>query len=498
MDKLAKQYLGAGILSSIIFILLITIVVADIYSMDNKKTYDTHTKTVTITDKGNKAVAKIQLLTPQHNYVIRGEDRLVAEFKIKSFNSYQNVFNKMEFYNMKKDMKQFDREFTYRYKTYYDIELDDYETVCEENKLVNGSIERYGCVLNIVGSHIEQRERWETFDDKAELPKGDIILGIFTDVLPEENVEWIFTLFDVRMPEFASWEDSFNEGLILYYSFDDTLDTSSNVVDVTYQEFNLTTVTGSPVRNASGKVGGALHLLGASDNIKDDRDIGTRFANSRMSLCGWINFDTHSNDRTVFVIGAGSNKLLWYHNNGVQWQCNLGSDYGYATYGPTDGVWDFVCVRYYGANMMISVNGANQTMTGQGGTSYDMSAITGSVLFNIMSEVEGTFDGSIDEFGVWNRTLKDTEITAMYNEGTGMTYVSGAGMCSPTADTDWDISDAQVCDDVSVTTGTGSINILAGGSLYLTNSATVTTSELNLLTPGDQIIIDKSSKLITT
>ena len=67
--------------------------------------------------------------------------------------------------------------------------------------------------------------------------------------------------------------------------------------------------------------------------------------------------------------------------------------------------------------------------------------------------------------------------------------------CNPTLNEDWDISDAQVCDAVQVTTGTGNINILPGGTLTLANGANVSTTKLNLLTTGDQVFINPNCEL---
>lgn len=52
-------------------------------------------------------------------------------------------------------------------------------------------------------------------------------------------------------------------------------------------------------------------------------------------------------------------------------------------------------------------------------------------------------------------------------------------MCSPRLNEDWVISNAQLCDNKVVTTGTGKINITETGSLELKNNATVTTTKIS-------------------
>jgi len=74
--------------------------------------------------------------------------------------------------------------------------------------------------------------------------------------------------------------------------------------------------------------------------------------------------------------------------------------------------------------------------------------------------------------------------------------VFGGLMCSPSLDVDWEITDAQVCDQVEVTTGTGSIRVLPGGNLTLINTANVTTSKLELNRTGDSVFINDGTRLI--
>jgi len=201
------------VLAGLMFIFLFIPLVSS-FEFDNVKDYDEKTKTITV---GNffglgKDVAKIKLDTPLVYNVIHGKDRLVAEFTIDNFESYtEGTFDDMKFYDVKNNMKKFDRDFNYKYKTFYDVEVPDYETICKEKGLVNGSIKKYDCYENQIGSHTEQRFYWNEFDEEADLPKWKITLGIFTDVKPRETIEWIPTLFGVKIDEWAVWNETFEE-----------------------------------------------------------------------------------------------------------------------------------------------------------------------------------------------------------------------------------------------------------------------------------------------
>ncbi len=255
MDKRGKTILKV----SIVFLVLISLSLYFVLALgENTKTYDSETKTITIKN-GVTEIAEIKLNTPLVYNVIRGKDRLVAEFTINNFEDYSNVFNDMEFYDVsprddsgepKNNMKKFDRQFNYKYKTFYDIEVIDYETVCEDVITENGT--EKSCHKNQISSHIEQRIKWNDFNEKAELPKGEITLGIFTDVLPNERVEWIPTMFGVEINEWAEWTESLNVNIVAGWDMANDPANSTNIIDV---------VTGS----ANGTLTGVDFVEGFSE-----------------------------------------------------------------------------------------------------------------------------------------------------------------------------------------------------------------------------------------
>lgn len=92
-------------------------------------------------------------------------------------------------------------------------------------------------------------------------------------------------------------------------------------------------------------------------------------------------------------------------------------------------------------------------------------------------------------------TLESDYTPDDYYNNTLTLQEEGAGMCSPSLNQDWEITDTQTCDANEVTTGTGSIIIKSGGTLYLINGANVTTNKLELQTTGDQIFINEGGEL---
>lgn len=82
-------------------------------------------------------------------------------------------------------------------------------------------------------------------------------------------------------------------------------------------------------------------------------------------------------------------------------------------------------------------------------------------------------------------------------EYTNVTVVLGESEetnCNPTLDSDWVITDSQVCDGVQVNSGTGNI-IINSGNLSLINYANVSADSLNINVSGDRVFISQGCEL---
>jgi hypothetical protein len=66
--------------------------------------------------------------------------------------------------------------------------------------------------------------------------------------------------------------------------------------------------------------------------------------------------------------------------------------------------------------------------------------------------------------------------------------------CNPSLNTNWIITDIQICDGVQVTTGSGGI-IITSGNLTLINGANVTAKGLNISASGDRVFVIRGSEL---
>jgi len=99
---------------------------------DNVKDYDAEKREITITNAlgFGDDIAKIQLKTKQIHRVMPGQDRLVAEMYFENYDDYDNVFNDMEFLDIKQGGSEIIREFKFKYRTQYEVVQPHYETTC--------------------------------------------------------------------------------------------------------------------------------------------------------------------------------------------------------------------------------------------------------------------------------------------------------------------------------------------------------------------------------
>ena len=388
------------------------------WEWDNIKSYDKENREVTITNALGlgEDISKIKLNTPNVFYVIRGEDRLVAEFTIENYDTYSDVFNDMEFYNIKSGMQGFEREFTYKYKEFYEVEVIDYEIICKERLTINGSIEKYNCHKEEIGEHTEQKFKWKVLNKNADLEKGNITIGIFTDVYANEIVEWIPTLYGVKIDEWSVWTESLNVGLVNYYTFNETSGTTA--VDSIGN--NNITFTGA-LWNATGVIGGKITF----DNV----NTGQTVSNVSSLLTG-------ANARTFNFWGSMSNAvttnfMLSYGGAGTQKAYSFGHTVAneYLEYAPASEVYAQVNLNlvkmytliYDGTRTLIYVNG---TLTVNRTIALDTTSNKLRIGAKFDDNQKMNSGSSMDELGMWNRTLTSAEVTQLYNDGNGITYIS--------------------------------------------------------------------------
>lgn len=150
------------------------------FGFDNVKSYDVQDKRVSIKNAfgfGDE-IATAKLETPLVYDVPIGSNIKVAEFTVNSKEDYANAIKSVKFYDTNNDMEQVSRPIQWKVKSV------KAETITDKN-----------------GTHTRYTEEWKEFDDSLKFE--NMTIGLFTTVYPRDRIEWIPTLFDVEVSEWA-------------------------------------------------------------------------------------------------------------------------------------------------------------------------------------------------------------------------------------------------------------------------------------------------------
>jgi hypothetical protein len=380
------------------------------WEWDNVKSYDEENKTITITNALGLGsdISTIKLETPQKFYVMRGEDRKVAEFTINNYDEYDNVFNDMDFYDKKDSMKKFDRDFTYKYKSSLGmVNYPHYVPVCEEKEFPNET-KYQDCYYNETIQQYEKFE-WIELDTLKKLPKGEITMGVFTDVYSREHVEWIPTLFGVEVEEFAEWVESLNVDIESCWLFD----TDGDYSDV-YGNNNGADSGGSA--NVSGKIGYARDF---EYDESDSMSIGSNtidLTTENISINAWLNLESDvAGQSETFIGGATSGAWTAYFRSADK-ALTLGKfavNEKYATAFFDIGNWHMYTIVHNNSVTAFYIDGSINSSVA------DNNDFTGGITYYIGKG----WDGIIDIPSVHSRAITSSEVSNMYNSDVGLNCI---------------------------------------------------------------------------
>lgn len=132
---------------------------------------------------GGGEIGTATLITPTYFEVPAGNDVLIAEINVKGVESFSDVLDKVESYNLKNNGRKEDRQFTYKIKSYVQ-ELG----ICEDKSLP--SCQDYN------------RTVW-TPVNSVDLLNGEVTVGIFTDTQYGQIFDYVPTILGATIDEWA-------------------------------------------------------------------------------------------------------------------------------------------------------------------------------------------------------------------------------------------------------------------------------------------------------
>jgi hypothetical protein len=220
-----------------------------------------------------------------------------------------------------------------------------------------------------------------------------------------------------------------NTGLIAYWKMDETGGAGTDRVDS--QGANDMTANGGSITNATGLIGNCVDFGAAGSGTylqcADNADLS--FGDEDFTIAGWIYLDTVSGYQSIVdkwssgttkeyivYIDAGADRIkAAISGNGTSQTDLTASNYG----GIGLGAWLFIAFGHDATanEIWISVNnGTANTAAHTTGCNDNTSPL------RLGADHVGTnIDGKMDEWGLWGKRLSASELTELYNSGSGKT-----------------------------------------------------------------------------
>lgn len=215
---------------------------------------------------------------------------------------------------------------------------------------------------------------------------------------------------------------SLDSGLVSYYKMSGNSNDSVNT-----NNGSDTSVTYS---NSYGIIGNGANYGTLSETVVADN--ASLDFTSALTIAGWIKPQNFSGTATNNLVVKYKDSS-WSSGNGGQWYLRVntaneiegGINIGGAIQGITasasfsTSTYAFVAMTYDGSAVKIYVNGslvANSSLSG--------ALATGSNPMYIGNNTPAgdTSSQYVDELGIWNRALSSSEISSLYNGGSGLQY----------------------------------------------------------------------------
>lgn len=209
--------------------------------------------------------------------------------------------------------------------------------------------------------------------------------------------------------------------LAAYYKLEDVNDSGINAANLT----NHGTVT-----FITGKVNNAANFVSTSSQYLDIvSGTSNQFGTGNFSFTFWFKTSTVG----VFIQlinkgGRGANSSWYLEITGGQVQGNVTDSGGNqvnmsdAAGGSNNNAYHLVVVTANRAgNLVFYLDNVQKSSNSMAGATGTVSNATGLEIGGSSGPVN-LYDGLIDECGLWSKVLSSTEITNLWNGGTGITY----------------------------------------------------------------------------
>ena len=345
-------------------------------------------------------------------------NQVVMWYDFNFIELYENGLGDVKFTDMKTG-KEIDRDYSFVYWGKKE------RNVYGDGKCVYSINGTKSCERVVVGK--ETYNDWLPYNS-INIPKGNIRIGLMTYVEVDDEVDGVWTIAGKRVKKHAVWTSDLNVGLVAYYKLNEAAGTN---VEDSVQGLNGTAFNISDADWILGKIGNALDFDGdaADESIVLDSLGQALNGVDAITISTWVNVSNFDSVRTIYAFGGTTSEIVLRFDSATvlktvgQGPCVFGGwtdlDGGRTAVVNT---WDHLVLIHNTTGAYLYINGAFSDSTSCDSTGvYDDS--TGDPLIGTRTTYADHFDGVIDEFGVWNRSITGAEIVQLYNGGAGITHV---------------------------------------------------------------------------
>lgn len=356
-----------------------------------------------------------------------------AEGKVTLYSDYV-LFNDVKFKKLTGQQINLKSQY-YIFEGYEDVinEIPTYKKVCETSKNLTSV-----CYDEISGYEKEtiQKEIWKQYNGET-LSAGNYRWKIKGEKNPYLSVDFIPVVENIEFSEWAVWNSTFTNGLVAYWGFDSN--SSGVFIDNVTGKYNLTCLGDCPLSTTTKVLGSSSYDSQGDDGalIKGltAGSLGGVGGNTVTINC-WVYEDadqTYATFASFNASGEAFSIFEWLERNGAEtWRPEFKTGGQKATgTAVSSGQWYMLTTSVNAGSGQSYLNG---NADGSSFSSVSWGATTDSFMIggNGINYGGNKIDAKIDECAVWNRSLSAVEITGLWNNGDGLTFVS-EGIGAPTS-----------------------------------------------------------------
>ena len=356
---------------------------------------------------------------------------VTMQYKFNSTVGLKDALGKVYFIDMR-NKKPVERDWKY---VYYGSE-ERTRDVCIKMSLAKSETESF---CEEYKKENYTYEGWLDYNSR-DIPEGEILLGLMVYNLPNDYVDGIWEIGDLKVDRHASWNATLETNLIGWW----TLNQTSGTTAINSHNSSLNGVA-SNERIFTGTNDKKLGENAGNFTQGDDK-VNLTFTShptNSFTYAAWININSFGISGTqwirgIFGVPAGNDgyitmKVGQGNQESNKQKLNVGFYNTASAYTELTGTtllnlttWYYVATTYNGSVLKLYINGVEEATSTPGTTPKPGQ----TVFLGIDSNVR-FWDGLIDEAAVWSRSLTPDEISLLYSGGNGCTYKTCVGDAVP-------------------------------------------------------------------